>query len=67
METRARSANNRGRQPQNEAYETNNLNGQFMQFIDAIRNMTPPATPPVAPLQANLGNNTTLVEQFRKL
>ncbi|XP_052176687.1 uncharacterized protein LOC127790991 [Diospyros lotus] len=63
METRARSANSRGRQPQNEASETNNLNGQFMQFIDAIRNMTPLATPPVAPPQENLRNNATLVEQ----
>ncbi|XP_052209183.1 uncharacterized protein LOC127812703 [Diospyros lotus] len=67
METRARSANSRGRQSQNEASETNNLNGQFMQFIDAIRNMTPLATPPVAPPQENLRNNATLVEQFWKL
>ncbi|XP_052206781.1 uncharacterized protein LOC127811108 [Diospyros lotus] len=67
METHARSANSRGRQPQNEASETNNLNGQFMQFIDAIRNMTPLATPPVAPPQENIRNNATLVEQFWKL
>ncbi|XP_052171591.1 uncharacterized protein LOC127787569 [Diospyros lotus] len=67
METHARSANSRGRQPQNEASETNNLNGQFMQFIDATHNMTPLATPPVAPPQENLRNNATLVDQFWKL
>ncbi|XP_052186003.1 uncharacterized protein LOC127797265 [Diospyros lotus] len=67
METRARSANSKGRQPQNEASETNNLNGQFMQFIDAICNMTPLITPPVVPPQENLRNNATLVEQFWKL
>ena len=67
METRARSTNNRSKQPQSEANKINNPNDQFIQFIDAIRNMVPHATPPVVPLQANLGNNATLVEQFWKL
>ena len=67
METRGRGTNNRGKQPQNEVNEPNNVNNQFMQFLDAIRNIVPLAPPLIASPQPNSGNNGTLVEQFRKL
>ena len=59
----ARGRGDRGRQSQPVANESNGLDNQLMQFIEALRNVVPRATPP----PENPENNVALVEQFRKM